>query len=982
MESRSRSASPAENYGLLEGKSYNYPVMPSKRRANIVIEIPEWTPKKKNHRRSPLPQALKTTNKGSKLQKKTSPFQKGEIVPREDYVWLPEENFEDDGFEILEGRGIREIQSDLNSDSKDGWSSTNEVASEELDTDGISEAIRDRFVLGPVADGARRIRVQINDHSETMAMIPEDRAMSPTYSHPNSSDNDVLGQESLDQQLEGDHESDIYSLSPEPGMLRNQGPPQLPLEIREPASISTLLFSKPPANLSYECQQLHSLLAIPVFQPEAIVSREDVDWAERVARFDPDLRRFKYSIPGAATILDSDHLLILKEAYAANQQQVDKLRDEDYEFFGVIAEVSPELVKSYFKKRGDLTERIDTGAPSASSGKITSRNPRTPKDSPPIMSKGASDSRSSQKTPSRQQSRLNLADDEKPIIRKHFPKTHQAIQAKTCVSFANGKSEMCKRCTSRQASEICRFRGLRCFYVKSPRDANGSSKYEYGPDFYSDPRTDKKLLFNKAGLGIEESNYILAFIHAHARNLFALEARHVLRASKRIDDPNIKDGRTDYVRRPSTDRLFCERCKISIVSGYWMCCVCAREFCVECFEDEPETTMCTKQRQHRREQFVPCGRFHLSTLQNNVKSLETKINEIPRSLVVDASESQIEPTKKFKPKGTDTKMKYLIPFMLEVEKLTRDKFQANWSRGEVITLSGIDKLMKKDWTLDFLKKNHGGAVGASWKSKSNEYVETTLKEYLESRVVDKMSEGILKLLELPLVPTNVAFQDLYEDLIRALPLPEYTNPGGVFNLSRYFPEGHACVDVCPKLYISQGLEVNSTTDGSIPLSCESFDHIYVCVHTDTFKSSNKIDVSKESSLPGAVVWDIYRAEDCHLLKEYLKYRTRGADPFDGRQCYLTASEQQDLFEQIGVRPFHVVQNLGDAIVIPAGCVWQAYYIQNSILAGVEFVSPERISTTIARQKEARELSLVKKFRRPLDIVMAKDILFYSALAML
>ncbi|RIA86719.1 hypothetical protein C1645_320152 [Glomus cerebriforme] len=56
----------------------------------------------------------------------------------------------------------------------------------------------------------------------------------------------------------------------------------------------------------------------------------------------------------------------------------------------------------------------------------------------------------------------------------------------------------------------------------------------------------------------------------------------------------------------------CDYCQTTIFSGFWMCCVCGREYCLSCYEEWndsddslKETRKCSQKRHHYKEQLVP-----------------------------------------------------------------------------------------------------------------------------------------------------------------------------------------------------------------------------------------------------------------------------------------------------------------------------------------------------------------------------------------
>ncbi|KAG0299118.1 hypothetical protein BGZ98_010317 [Dissophora globulifera] len=333
--------------------------------------------------------------------------------------------------------------------------------------------------------------------------------------------------------------------------------------------------------------------------------------------------------------------------------------------------------------------------------------------------------------------------------------------------------------------------------------------------------------------------------------------------------------------------------------------------------------MCTKSRRHTMSQFVPCGKFHLSTLQWFKDSLERRKLEIPdtshphdrRSFT--ASEAV----------PTEITMVYREPMSAVAKEVTQDEFRA-------------------------------------WRS---EKLQDDLKE-------------------------------LRFNLVQTLPLPQYTQPFGVYNLSRYFPVGRDRFELSPRLHVAQGSQKEERATGDIPLSCELWDAIYTCVYTETASDSTKKASEGRSdgatsfdtlSSSVAVIWEVYREEDRFIVQQFIDDAIEESGARAGSSMLhspvLSAEQQQELYWLTGVRPFQVLQHYGDAVMIPAGSLRQARFVQDTILVAVGFMSPERLPSTIRRSEELRRLSSQKHFtdkRQQQDSMMDKDILFYSTLAML
>ncbi|KAF9169832.1 hypothetical protein BGX21_009421 [Mortierella sp. AD011] len=837
-------------------------------------------------------------------------------------------------------------------------------------TPGILSSLRSRSspTLQPVSDAS-----SAGSSSQSLPLLP---ALESSPSSPRGDMHSLLPRtlKILPSLTRSSSQSQALNINPIP---RRNSRPYMP----------TLPSAQSPLRTTSSSFPLFTLLQRPA---RPVITQDDKDWTEMVMKFDPKLNRFRYAISNPSEKLNDTSRRILEEAFKANQAQVDRLSEEDYEFFGVIAETTSNLARSYLK---DLIKINAVGTNPSSPKKKHAHETVGVHNSPATNLKRSKESGVMKSATNDTAIKyINNATKSEVIVRKFIPSQHRVLQNRRCMAYKVADVEFCKPCICRQAQYTCQFHEFRYFYVKTMRDADNISKHVYGPDFYSNPRVDASFRFDKADLGKEESDYIIAYTHSLSQDLFHSESKHVLDALKNdhgdIDDDGVR--RSDYVRRPSQDRQYCEICKASIVSGYWMCCVCAQDVCLDCFETLNEDSTCTRHRPHKKEQFVPCGRFHISTLTNSINSLNARVQDLPRHLIETAGSSAFKPSKALRTPKAKTEMEYRTPLKSSSESITLDEFRIGWHQGEAILLSGVGKRLEKDWSPKYLIATYGDVAVTALDIKTQHPQEMTLKEYFDNHFVGQPTDPARRMMEWPSEPFQDVFEDLFADLLNALPLPDYTKLRGVFNLVRYFPIGQIGVDLSPKLYPSQGLGPNCLDYGSIPISCELSDSIYICVYTNPPKGLESEEPSSQSSesISSTVVWDVYRAEDRHLVQSYIEQemskekKRKITDPFTFRTHYLSPSDQEELYRKTGARPYRVLQNLGDAIMIPAGCVRQARYIHDAILVGLDFVSPERFGVTLQWQKELRAMNLRRRIKKSPDVLMAKDILFYSTLATL
>lgn len=125
----------------------------------------------------------------------------------------------------------------------------------------------------------------------------------------------------------------------------------------------------------------------------------------------------------------------------------------------------------------------------------------------------------------------------------------------------------------------------------------------------------------------------------------------------------------------------------------------------------------------------------------------------------------------------------------------------------------------------------------------------------------------------------------------------------------------------------------------------------------------------------------------HFLREYVGKKPalpkQCVDPFQDTVSYLKPEMLNQLHKKTGVKATRVALKVDEAIMIPAGCLRQAQFVQNAVTVGVDFVSPERLWATIDWSREKQEYAFanpMSKTRRT-DVFSAHDVAFYSSLAM-
>ncbi|GAB6031424.1 hypothetical protein CHUAL_009201 [Chamberlinius hualienensis] len=347
-------------------------------------------------------------------------------------------------------------------------------------------------------------------------------------------------------------------------------------------------------------------------------------------------------------------------------------------------------------------------------------------------------------------------------------------------------------------------------------------------------------------------------------------------------------------------------------------------------------------------------------------------------------------------------------------------FQEQWRRGQPVLVSEINKRLDIDlWHPDSFSRDYG--------DKKNDLVNCSTGAIVPNQPMRKFWEGFetyskrmkdengeYMLLKLKDWPPGDDFSEMlpsrFEDLMKALPLPEYTHRNGLLNIAGRLPECFVRPDLGPKMYNAYGSAMHPDK-GTTNLHLDISDAVNVMVYVGIPKDSDSVEdmqeafraieeggcdtitlrrVREKGSKPGAL-WHIYNARDADKIRDLLNKVAieRGEtpeahhDPIHDQSWYLDGFLRERLYKEYGVEGYAIAQCLGDAVFIPAGAPHQVRNLHSCIKVAEDFVSPENISHCFTLTQEFRDLSDTHTNHE--DKLQVKNIIYHAvrdALALL
>ncbi|KAM6896910.1 LOW QUALITY PROTEIN: putative JmjC domain-containing histone demethylation protein 2C [Xenentodon cancila] len=337
-------------------------------------------------------------------------------------------------------------------------------------------------------------------------------------------------------------------------------------------------------------------------------------------------------------------------------------------------------------------------------------------------------------------------------------------------------------------------------------------------------------------------------------------------------------------------------------------------------------------------------------------------------------------------------------------------FRESWKQGQPVLVSGIHKRLNGGlWKADSFNQEFADHQGDLLNCKDQVTSNSGIKEFWDGfediTKRPKSKDGEPMVYRLKDWPSGEEFMALmpsrYDDLMKNLPLPEYSDPEGNLNLASHLPSFFVRPDLGPRLCCAYGVAASQDQDfGTANLHLEVSDVVSVLVYVGIAKGNGVLSKTgvlkrleeedldegvrrrlKDSSETPGALWHIYLNKDMDKLREFLHKlcKEQGVDvsldqdPIKEQKLYLSRKQRQRLLDEHGVQGWTVVQFLGDCVLIPAGSMHQVQNLHSCVQVINDFVSPEHVSRSFQLTQELRPLEDEVNFE---DKLQVKNILYH------
>ncbi|KAJ2615140.1 Lysine-specific demethylase 3B [Coemansia sp. RSA 1365] len=365
------------------------------------------------------------------------------------------------------------------------------------------------------------------------------------------------------------------------------------------------------------------------------------------------------------------------------------------------------------------------------------------------------------------------------------------------------------------------------------------------------------------------------------------------------------------------------------------------------------------------------------------------------------------------------------PVYVPADDITLREFSRLWEEGYIVVVTGlINKLDEQIWNPDALLRVLGklstpiyeasgrrSALG-DWpltqflqlfnakdfdvSGEAEGESDERRKKLLATRLRACINLGCEMDSENPKVDPD-QWQDLRNSASGILPVSQYTSANGQLNLANRLPGQYTRPEFGPEIQFTYGTKESGTVEN---LRCEFADMVNVMMYASPADQALPSIVKSDAAVPSrrksrsrqhiqetesadsshGTVWDIYPLPVVDQLREFLQEEAPSlsskSDIVHNQQLFMNDRWCEELFERYGddAKCFRVYQNVGDAVFVPSGYLYQRRIFNNTICVQSKFLGPEH---TAAAHRLSRELTTNCRNMRRKEALPVMDILWWT-----
>ncbi|OCH86213.1 hypothetical protein OBBRIDRAFT_797392 [Obba rivulosa] len=597
------------------------------------------------------------------------------------------------------------------------------------------------------------------------------------------------------------------------------------------------------------------------------------------------------------------------------------------------------------------------------------------------------------------------------------------LQFARCMSNRYRADEFprCVSCTRRWAGDTCRFQGIRFFLKNQDRLIVGIS-------FVESQKPDAPSMNFPSKWNVElDDTYLYRVKRTVARALLP-----TLRTERdHLDRPQIIRRPRESEVRATCDTCMTSifssswMCRMCGREACSLCYALVEDLTKDCtnldqkeaaalqvrrdrhLHTNPFFLACTRRNEHTSKDFSPMSRFCREELEQAIIDMEKLLSlepgvDLPEFDSVldadviedkkcgDAETPNVETGSDLTSVGTpSTQTSHTSPAppsskmssgeipSHETERiadadLNDESFRKIWRRGAPLIVTGVLPKFTIDWSPEYFKNKYGTQNCLIVECQSDTNRRVTVGDFFSWFGNYEGRRDCWKLKDWPpSTDFKTAFPELYEDFVRATPVPNYVRRDGVLNLASHFPTNTVAPDLGPKMYNAMASFESEGSKGSTRLHMDMADAVNIMLFAAPMPNGE----------PGCAAWDIFRAEDTSKLRKFLKRKFKGQyqhDPIHSQNFFLDTVAREELYRDTGIKSHRIYQYPGEAVFIPAGCAHQVCNLADCIKVASDFVSPENVARCEALTQEFREQNQSNAWKE--DVLQLRTMMWFAWLS--